>query len=90
RERSTRATLRTVADKRLLEPAIVEQLLASYTFLRNLEHRLQYLDDAQTHTLPANEADRLTVAQMMGLPDTPTLLVQLDAHRVFVAGQFDE
>ncbi|AQR71797.1 bifunctional glutamine synthetase adenylyltransferase/deadenyltransferase [Janthinobacterium sp. LM6] len=90
RERSTRATLRTVADKGLLEPAIVEQLLGSYTFLRNLEHRLQYLDDAQTHTLPANDADRLAVAQMMGLPDTPTLLAQLEAHRVFVAGQFDE
>ena len=79
-----------MADKGYLEPLIVEQLLASYTFLRNLEHRLQYLDDAQTHTLPANDADRLAVAQMMGLPDTATLLAQLEAHRVFVAGQFDE
>ncbi|WP_051781181.1 bifunctional [glutamate--ammonia ligase]-adenylyl-L-tyrosine phosphorylase/[glutamate--ammonia-ligase] adenylyltransferase [Janthinobacterium agaricidamnosum] len=90
RDRSTRATLRVVAEKGLLEPAIVEQLLASYTFLRNLEHRLQYLDDAQTHTLPANDSDRLLVAHMMGLPDTATLLGQLEAHRVFVAGQFDE
>jgi glutamate-ammonia-ligase adenylyltransferase len=57
--------------KGLLSHAIVYQLLASYTFLRNLEHRLQYLDDAQTHTLPANEADRQTVAQMMGLPTRP-------------------
>lgn len=90
RDRSTRATLRTVAEKGLLSPAIVYQLLASYTFLRNLEHRLQYLDDAQTHTLPASEADRQVVAQMMGLPDVATLLTQLDAHRQFVAGQFDE
>jgi len=90
RDRSTRATLRTIADKSLLSHAIVYQLLASYTFLRNLEHRLQYLDDAQTHTLPASEADRLVVAQMMGLADTATLLTQLEAHRQFVAGQFDE
>jgi glutamate-ammonia-ligase adenylyltransferase len=90
RDRSTRATLRVIAEKSLLSNAIVLQLLASYTFLRNLEHRLQYLDDAQTHTLPANEADRLTVAHMMGLPDTATLLAQLEAHRGFVAGQFDE
>ncbi len=89
RDRSTRATLRVLADKTLLTPDIVEQLLASYTFLRNLEHRLQYLDDAQTHTLPANEGDRLVVAQMMGLADTATLLAQLEGHRVFVAGQFD-
>ena len=90
RDRSTRATLRIIAEKSLLGSAIVNQLLASYTFLRNLEHRLQYLDDAQTHTLPANDADRLVIAQMMGLPDTATLLAQLEAHRHFVAGQFDE
>jgi glutamate-ammonia-ligase adenylyltransferase len=90
RDRSTRTTLRIIAEKNLLSHAIVYQLLSSYTFLRNLEHRLQYLDDAQTHTLPANDADRLTVAQMMGLADVPTLLAQLEAHRQFVAGQFDE
>ncbi|MFS2006945.1 bifunctional [glutamate--ammonia ligase]-adenylyl-L-tyrosine phosphorylase/[glutamate--ammonia-ligase] adenylyltransferase [Duganella sp. CT11-25] len=90
RDRSTRTTLRIIAEKNLLSHAIVYQLLASYTFLRNLEHRLQYLDDAQTHTLPANDADRLTVARMMGLADVPTLLAQLEAHRQFVAGQFDE
>ncbi|WP_426105576.1 bifunctional [glutamate--ammonia ligase]-adenylyl-L-tyrosine phosphorylase/[glutamate--ammonia-ligase] adenylyltransferase [Massilia sp. TSP1-1-2] len=89
RERSTRATLRVLADKDLLTPDTVERLLASYSFLRNLEHRLQYLDDAQTHTLPANDADRATVARMMGLPDTATLLARLDAERSFVAGQFD-
>jgi glutamate-ammonia-ligase adenylyltransferase len=89
RERSTRATLRVLAEKDLLTPDTVERLLASYTFLRNLEHRLQYLDDAQTHTLPVSEADRATVATMMGLPDTATLLVRLDAERSFVAAQFD-
>jgi glutamate-ammonia-ligase adenylyltransferase len=71
RDRSTRTTLRIIGGQGLLSHAIVYQLLASYTFLRNLEHRLQYLDDAQTHTLPASEADRQTVAQMMGLPTRP-------------------
>ncbi|MFT5643664.1 MAG: glutamate-ammonia-ligase adenylyltransferase [Janthinobacterium sp.] len=89
RERSTRATLRVLAEKTLLAADVVDQLLASYTFLRNLEHRLQYLDDAQTHTLPANDADRLLVAQMMNLPDTSTLLAELETHRTFVASQFD-
>ncbi|MDP3671959.1 MAG: bifunctional [glutamate--ammonia ligase]-adenylyl-L-tyrosine phosphorylase/[glutamate--ammonia-ligase] adenylyltransferase [Telluria sp.] len=89
RERSTRATLRVLADKELLPPDTVAQLLASYTFLRNLEHRLQYLDDAQTHTLPAQEADRLAVAHMMRLPDVASLLAQLEEHRSFVAAQFD-
>jgi len=89
RDRSTRVTLRTLADKNLLEPAVVEQLLEAYTFLRNLEHRLQYLEDAQTHTLPVNDSDQLIVAQMMGYGDVATLLAELERHRRIVAGQFD-
>lgn len=89
RDRSTRATLRTLAEKRLLSAEVVEQLLQAYTFLRNLEHRLQYLDDAQTHTLPASETDRLAIAQMMGFPDLASLLQALESHRAIVAAQFD-
>jgi glutamate-ammonia-ligase adenylyltransferase len=89
RDRSTRATLRTLADKNLLEPEVVAQLLEAYTFLRNLEHRLQYLEDAQTHTLPVNDSDQLIVAQMMGCADVAALLAELERHRRIVAGQFD-
>jgi len=89
RDRSTRATLRTLAEKNLLEPEVVTQLLEAYTFLRNLEHRLQYLDDAQTHTLPPNENDQWIIAQMMGYADVPALLAALDAQRRVVALQFD-
>jgi glutamate-ammonia-ligase adenylyltransferase len=89
RDRSTRATLRTLADKNLLEPEVVAQLLEAYTFLRNLEHRLQYLEDAQTHTLPVNDSDQLIVAQMMGYADVAALLAELERHRRIVAGQFD-
>jgi glutamate-ammonia-ligase adenylyltransferase len=90
RERSTRLTLRLVAERELMTPETVERLLEAYTFLRNLEHRLQYLEDAQTHTLPANDADRQVVASMMGLPDVATLLAQLEERRTFVAAQFDD
>jgi glutamate-ammonia-ligase adenylyltransferase len=89
RERSTRKTLRLLAERELLPLDTVERLLDAYTFLRNLEHRLQYLEDAQTHTLPASQDDRLAVAQMMGLPDEAALLARLDEQRVFVAAQFD-
>ncbi|GAB3543772.1 bifunctional [glutamate--ammonia ligase]-adenylyl-L-tyrosine phosphorylase/[glutamate--ammonia-ligase] adenylyltransferase [Noviherbaspirillum agri] len=89
RDRSTRATLNTLAEKNLLSADEVQQLQDAYTFLRNLEHRLQYLDDAQTHTLPANPDDQLTIAQMMGFSDIESLLAELDAHRAIVAAQFD-
>ena len=90
RERSTRQTLRLLAERGLLSPETVARLLDAYTFLRNLEHRLQYLDDAQTHTLPPNEAEREIIAAMMGLPDVPALLARLDEQRAFVAAEFDD
>jgi glutamate-ammonia-ligase adenylyltransferase len=89
RERSTRRTLRLLAERDLLAADTVDQLLEAYSFLRNLEHRLQYLEDAQTHTLPAAPADRATIARMTGLADETELLVRLDAWRTFVAAQFD-
>jgi [glutamine synthetase] adenylyltransferase / [glutamine synthetase]-adenylyl-L-tyrosine phosphorylase len=89
RDRSTRNTLAILVEKNLLTAEEVSQLLEAYTFLRNLEHRLQYLDDAQTHTLPANPEDRLTIAKMMGFTDVESMLEELDAHRAVVAGQFD-
>ncbi len=90
RDRSTRKTLRTLAEKQLLKPEVVEELLHAYVFLRDLEHRLQYLDDAQTHTLPASDEDRLAVARMMGYDDVATLLNKLEEQRVLVARHFDE
>ena len=89
RDRSTRATLCLLAERALLADDVVARLLEAYDFLRNLEHRLQYLDDAQTHTLPAAPEDRHTVALTMGMPDEAALLAALDARRAFVALQFD-
>jgi glutamate-ammonia-ligase adenylyltransferase len=90
RERSTRATLRLLGERELMPPDAVDGLLAAYTFLRNLEHRLQYVDDAQTHTVPAGDAERAVLARMMSLPDAAALLAALDATRTYVAGQFDQ
>jgi glutamate-ammonia-ligase adenylyltransferase len=90
RDRSTRRTLRILAEKQLFKPEVVDRLLHAYTFLRNAEHRLQYLDDAQTHTLPPNGDDKIAVARMMGFTDLPSFLAELDAQRAFVAQQFDE
>ena len=90
RDRSTRKTLDILAQKRLLGEEEVEQLQQAYVFLRNLEHRLQYLDDAQLHTLPFSEADRLVVAQMAGYSDVAGMMAELQKHRAIVAAQFDE
>jgi glutamate-ammonia-ligase adenylyltransferase len=51
---------------------------------------VQYLDDAQTHVLPASAEDRQIVARAMGFEDTPALLSALRAHSDWVAARFDE
>lgn len=89
RDRSTRHTLETLATKGILDKQIVQGLLNSYTFLRNLEHRLQYLDDAQTHTFPAAAEDQQRIAVMMRYQTAQQLLNELSHHRQFVAEQFD-
>ncbi|WP_428718687.1 bifunctional [glutamate--ammonia ligase]-adenylyl-L-tyrosine phosphorylase/[glutamate--ammonia-ligase] adenylyltransferase [Undibacterium curvum] len=89
RDRSTRNTLTILSEKNILDADIVTQLQQSYVFLRNLEHRLQYLDDAQTHTFPAKEEDQLRIANMMGYQKVAPLLDELQVHRQFVATQFD-
>lgn len=65
------------------------ELGAAYRFLRQLEHRLQYRDDAQTHNLPTTPEEQLAVAQAMGCPDWGALLEQLSALQEPVAQQFE-
>lgn len=89
RDRSTRTTLLTLAEKGILDQHIVDQLMTAYVFLRDVEHRLQYLDDAQTHIFPANIDDQHLVAQMMGFSDVHALNAVLVPHMQFVAEQFD-
>ncbi len=89
RDRSTRTTLRTIAEKKLLAPEVVDRLLDCYAFLRNLEHRIQYLDDAQTHVLPSSEEDRQRIAEMMGYAGVAELKQAYDECSQWVAAQFD-
>ena len=72
-----------------LAPAAVDELKAAYDFLRRLEHRLQYLDDAQTHDLPTTDEDQAIIARAMGFENYAALLVDFDAHRANVSQYFD-
>ncbi len=91
-ELQTRPTLEVLAllEKKGLLPAnAVAELRAAYDFLRRLEHRLQYLDDAQTHELPAGSEDQALVASAMGFDDYGGFMGRLDAYRENVSRHFD-
>ncbi|MEM1139281.1 MAG: bifunctional [glutamine synthetase] adenylyltransferase/[glutamine synthetase]-adenylyl-L-tyrosine phosphorylase, partial [Pseudomonadota bacterium] len=59
--------LQALAGRGLVEGETAESLAGAYRFLRQLEHRLQMIEDAQTHTLPEDEEGLLRVARLMGM-----------------------
>jgi glutamate-ammonia-ligase adenylyltransferase len=89
RGRATLDVLAALAERRTLPDAAVAALSEAYVFLRRLEHRLQYLDDAQTHQLPIAPADRQLVAESMGAPDWDAFVARLDHHRAAVTREFE-
>ncbi|MET1085474.1 MAG: bifunctional [glutamate--ammonia ligase]-adenylyl-L-tyrosine phosphorylase/[glutamate--ammonia-ligase] adenylyltransferase [Burkholderiales bacterium] len=90
RIRPTLAVLDVLAQRHLLTEDSVQELKAAYIFLRNLEHRLQYLDDRQTQTLPGEDIDRRLVAESMGFLDYAAFTAALDAHRMRVTQHFED
>src|SRR3989338_8695314 len=89
RIRPTQAALQQLATNGQLPVPVVADLDAAYVFLRNLEHRLQYLDDQQTQELPEKTEDREIIADAMGYADYATLLDELNRHRALVNQQFE-
>ena len=68
RSRSTLETLATLVDRGLLPAEEAQALARAYRLLRRTEHALQYREDAQTHRLPHDDADREQVAAMLRMP----------------------
>jgi len=89
RARATLEVLAALGARRQLAAPAVAELSAAYGFLRRLEHRLQYLDDAQTHALPESPGDRRLVAESMGASDWAAFARELDGHRAAVTRHFD-
>ena len=88
RLRGVRATLDALAAAGLIAESDARVLGASYDRLRTVEHRLQMVEDQQTHTLPGGEAlDR--VARLDGLADGAALMADLAAVTAPVAQRFD-
>ncbi len=85
----TLPVLKLLADKSQLSRDAEAELASAYVFLRRLEHRLQFLDDAQTQNLPSKPEDRELVAQAMGFGTFEAMAMELDDHRQNVARHFE-
>lgn len=89
RTRPTLDALQRVTRASLMPRATADALAQAYEFLRKVEHRIQYLDDQQTHLIPTRDDDLAWIAATLGFPDMCAFLCALDAHRETVAHEFD-
>ncbi|MEV9637840.1 bifunctional [glutamate--ammonia ligase]-adenylyl-L-tyrosine phosphorylase/[glutamate--ammonia-ligase] adenylyltransferase [Burkholderia pseudomallei] len=90
RVQPTLAVLRHASASGLITEEVRAGLTHAYLFLRTLEHRLQYRNDAQTHAMPVDPAERAALAASLGFADYAALIDRLDQHRAFVEAQFDQ
>ena len=83
RHGGTMLALSRLHDKELLSPIEYGRLASAYQFLRHLEHRLQFEDDRQTHSLPPHPepiARRMPPAEVGGVVSAERLLETLHFH----------
>jgi len=82
---ATRDALARLAEAGWIGGEEARALTDGYTLLRTIEHRVQMIDDRQTHALPTGDAlDR--VARLHGVEDAGALLALL-APRVAATGR---
>ena len=87
--RPTLKVLELLAARGLLPADDAQRLISAYVFLRRLEHRLQYVNDAQTHRLPSASEAQQHLASSMSFIDWAAFLAVLNAHRQQVASLFE-
>ena len=80
RVRGTCEALEQLAHKHLIEESTCAELKESYAFLREIEHRLQMVDDEQTHSLPATPAGVEQIARFAGYADTAEFEIAVRSH----------
>ncbi len=89
RDRSTIKALHRLVQKGLVGYEDMRNLSDNYIFLRNLEHRIQQLNDLQTHSLPAGEKELDILGRKMGFADGQLFLAELGDRRNKVRAIYD-
>ena len=94
RDRSLRApatldALAVLARAGWIDPEQAATLAEGYTLFRTIEHRLQMVDDRQTHSLPTSPEALDNVARLHGLADGGALLDLLRPKVEGVAAVYD-
>jgi glutamate-ammonia-ligase adenylyltransferase len=89
RSGNTREALRALAAANVIEADVAARLDTAYILFRTIEHRLQMVEDRQTHELPKSPDSLDNVARLHGLPDSAALLDLLRPHVDWVGRNYD-
>lgn len=87
RSRRTLEALAALVEAGHVRPETLADMSAAYRFLRTLEHRLQMVNDEQTHVLPSDANGLERIARFTGFPDIDgfkkrllEILLQVEGH----------
>lgn len=90
RGRQTLAMLDALVAQGWLDEPARDLLADAYRFLRRVEHRVQMLNDEQTHTLPDDAEGLARVAHLMGYADADAFATTLREWLTAVSDQYSE
>nr|VFK57079.1 MAG: glutamate-ammonia-ligase adenylyltransferase [Candidatus Kentron sp. TC] len=90
RERRILIALECLGEHGYLPESAVRELSDAYRFLRTIEHRLQEVDDRQTHLIPEEQEERERLAVGIGLTRWSELFSRLHLHRDNVQRHFNQ
>ena len=80
RDPTTLGALAALAAAGRIERRAAADLADAYVFLRNVEHRLQMIDDRQTHRLPEDEEGLARIASFLGFDGMASFSAALTGH----------
>lgn len=80
RHQNTLDALSTVEAAGHINSRTRETMSDAYLFLRKVEHRIQIVDEQQTHNLPTNTQDLTYIARSLSLEDDKALAETLEQH----------
>jgi glutamate-ammonia-ligase adenylyltransferase len=86
---ATRDALVALRDGGIIAPDVAADLDAAYVLFRTIEHRLQMVEDRQTHSLPKNAEEMERVVGLHGLARADDLLDLLRPNVERTAAIFD-
>ena len=90
RKQRTVEALAALRDDGHIEADVCEELTAAYVELRGLEHRVQMLDDEQTHSLPVDPVRRAAVGALAGEGDLAAFDARVEVLLVGVNRRYGE